>query len=106
MNFYHGHKYLDLSKNLFQKILIQNCKKFPIRLINSKSKEESQIEKELIQLADQLIILNEKLSQMTLESSVNEVQGKIDYCEDKINKLFYQLYELTDDDINLVEMVN
>lgn len=29
MNFYHKEKYLDPSKNLFQKILIVNAKKIP-----------------------------------------------------------------------------
>jgi hypothetical protein len=105
MNFYHGHKYLDLSKNLFQKILIQNCKKFPIRLISKEDKEERQIEKEIIQLTDQLISLNEKLVEMTLESAISEVQGKIDYCEERINKLIYKLYDLTNDEIKLIEMI-
>lgn len=105
MNFYHGHKYLDLSKNLFQKILIQNCKKFPIRLINKEDKEERQIETEIIQLTDQLISLNEKLIEVTLESAISEVQGKIDYCEERINKLIYKLYDLTNDEIKLIEMI-
>lgn len=30
LNFYHKYKYLDIEKNTFQKILIENCKNFPI----------------------------------------------------------------------------
>lgn len=39
MNFYHKYSFLDLEKELFQKILIANCKKFPIpkKLINMES---------------------------------------------------------------------
>lgn len=30
LNFYHKYKFLDIEKNTFQKILIENCKTFPI----------------------------------------------------------------------------
>jgi hypothetical protein len=30
LNFYHKFKYLDIEKNTFQKILIENCKSFPL----------------------------------------------------------------------------
>jgi hypothetical protein len=30
LNFYHKYKYLDIEKNTFQKILIENCKVFPL----------------------------------------------------------------------------
>ncbi|NCU40021.1 hypothetical protein EOL99_04000, partial [Candidatus Falkowbacteria bacterium] len=31
LNFYHRYKYTDPEKNVFQKILIENCKQFPLR---------------------------------------------------------------------------
>ena len=34
INFYHKYMYLDLEKDLFQKILIANCKKLPIKEIS------------------------------------------------------------------------
>ncbi|WP_346856870.1 TaqI-like C-terminal specificity domain-containing protein [uncultured Draconibacterium sp.] len=37
INFYHKYQFLDIEKNTFQKILIENCKQFPIpKLIDSK----------------------------------------------------------------------
>ena len=39
MNFYHRYKFLDLEKNLFQKILIANCKMFPIKEIDYKQQK-------------------------------------------------------------------
>ncbi len=36
LNFYHKYKYTDPEKNVFQKILIENCKKFPLKKINLK----------------------------------------------------------------------
>jgi type I restriction-modification system DNA methylase subunit len=39
MNFYHTEKFLDKSKNLFQKILIQNAKLFPIKKIDNSEQQ-------------------------------------------------------------------
>jgi len=103
LNFYHSHKYLDLSKNLFQKILIQNCKKFPIRVINAKSKSDLESQSEIIKLVDQLLALNKEVLSVSLESKQNQLQNKIDYCENRINQLVYQLYELTEDDVKIIE---
>ena len=41
INFYHKYSFLDLEKELFQKILIANCKKFPIPKKMIKAVEES-----------------------------------------------------------------
>ena len=32
-----------------------------------------------------------------------QIQTKIDYCENKINEIVYQLYELTEEEIKIVE---
>jgi hypothetical protein len=34
LNFFHKYKFLDIEKNTFQKILIENCKIFPIPIVN------------------------------------------------------------------------
>ena len=103
LNFYHSHKYLDLSKNLFQKILIQNCKKFPIRVINAKSKSDLEGQSEIIKLVDQLLALNKEVLSVSLESKLNQLQRKIDYCETRINQIVYQLYDLTEEEIKIIE---
>src|SRR5206468_9537538 len=34
INYYHTYKFLDIEKRLFQKFLIENCKKLPIKVIS------------------------------------------------------------------------
>ncbi|MBQ4508604.1 MAG: N-6 DNA methylase [Paludibacteraceae bacterium] len=53
MNFYHKYRYLDLEKELFQKILIANCKEFPI--------PECPDQQPFIDLADRMLSLNKDL---------------------------------------------
>jgi type I restriction-modification system DNA methylase subunit/REP element-mobilizing transposase RayT len=59
INFYHKHKFLDIEKSLFQKILIANCKKFPI-------KEILIIEQQpFIEKADLMLSLNKELHEVS-----------------------------------------
>ncbi|NTW33859.1 MAG: N-6 DNA methylase, partial [Bacteroidetes bacterium] len=103
INFYHGNKYLDLSKNLFQKILIQNCKKFPIKIIDEKKNKEVQNKNEIINFVDQLLKLNEEKVATKLQTKISQIESQISYCEDKINEIVYELYDLTPEEIKIVE---
>ena len=55
MNFYHKYKFLDIEKNLFQKILIANCKQFPIKNISTKEQQP------FIDLANEMLLLNKEI---------------------------------------------
>lgn len=55
INFYHKYMYLDLEKELFQKILIANCKEFPIPDISLEDQQP------FIELADKMLSLNSQL---------------------------------------------
>ena len=55
MNFYHKFKFLDLEKDIFQKVLIANCKEFPIPEISLEAQQP------FIALADKMLTLNETL---------------------------------------------
>ena len=57
INFYHKYMYLDLEKELFQKILIANCKEFPIPNINADCQQP------FITLADTMLSLNSRLQE-------------------------------------------
>ena len=57
INFYHKYMYLDLEKELFQKILIANCKELPIPAINLESQQP------FVVLADKMLSLNQQLQE-------------------------------------------
>lgn len=52
---------------------------------------------------EHLLKLNKELNNSVLESKKDQVKQKIEYSEDKINELVYQLYDLTKEEIELVE---
>lgn len=103
MNFYHRNKYLDQSKTLFQKILIQDCKTFPIPNIDFKNKKEKTLYDDVIKNVDLLIMLNEERVETKLQTKLLQFESKIDYYEGRINEIVYRLYDLTEDEIKIIE---
>jgi hypothetical protein len=63
--------------------------------------EKSQTE--IIKLVDQLLKLNEEKANTKLQSKMEEIQRYIEFCEEQINIKVYKLYELTTDEIEIVE---
>ena len=51
----------------------------------------------------QLLQLNEEKQHAKLHSKIDQIQNRIDYCEQRINEIVYELYGLTDEEIALVE---
>jgi type I restriction-modification system DNA methylase subunit len=50
------------------------------------------------------VIENQKLIEAsTIPSKIESVKNKIDYCQEKINQLVYELYSLTEEEIAIVE---
>ena len=58
---------------------------------------------ELERLVDQILQLYHRKQDMKAPDILQQIQDKIDYCEDKINKLVYELYGLTEEEIKIIE---
>lgn len=102
LNYFHE----GLSNNegkVFAKVLAVNLSNlpFPKNIINRNRQKEKH--DEIVKLVTQLLQLNLEKSEAKLETKINQLQDKIDYCENKINQLVYQLYELTAEEIKIVE---
>lgn len=103
MNFYHSNKYLDLSKNLFQKILIQNCKNFPIPNIDNFSEVEQNIYNKIIEYVEQIISSKNLLNDSTTDKDKTFYENKCSSLDRQIDRLVYELYGLTEEEIKVVE---
>ncbi len=83
MSFYHKYKFLDTEKVVFPKILIANCKKFPL----PKRKEDN--EKILEQLVNKIIV------------NKGDETDTSNY-ENKIDALVFHLYNFTEEEMMLI----
>ena len=91
------------TKKIFPRILIENLQKLPIKTIDFSNKKEAQAHDQIVKSVEQLLQLNRDLQEATLQTGKDQIQNKIDYHEDKINNLVYQLYDLTEEEINLIK---
>ena len=73
ISFYHRNVFLDLEKVVFQKILIANAKKIPIKMPND------------------------------LSAFIDIIDKKEYYKTDKIDELIYKIYDLTYDEVLIVD---
>jgi hypothetical protein len=103
INFYHRFKYLDLSKNLFQKILIQNCKKFPIINLDLDNKENKFRHNQLVSLVTLMLEAKKQLATAQTEGDKTFLENKCNHLDRQIDNLVYQLYDLTEEEIKIVE---
>jgi len=77
--------------------------KLPIKVIDQTIPGEKDFYDEVTKLVNQLLKLNEEKQQQTLQSKLDQIENRIDYCEQRINDIVYELYGLTKEEIALIE---
>lgn len=97
IGWYFRMKFQISNDDTFPQIMIRDILQFPLPDVDSKN------DGDLNKLVDQLLKLNEEKADAKLETKVLQLESKIDYCENRINEIVYQLYELTDEEIRIVE---
>ena len=85
-------------KNSFPQVSIFSLNSIPI-----KENPDNTVFNEIIKNVDLLLKLNEDKQTTKLQSEFEQIQSRIDYCEDKIDRAVYDLYGLTEEEIGIVE---
>jgi hypothetical protein len=75
----------------------------PIKVIDDKNKTEVQQQEQIIKYVDQLLQLNKDLQTTTLPEKKEQIKSRIEYCEDKINGIVYELYDLSPEEVKIIE---
>ncbi|MGV8964263.1 MAG: Eco57I restriction-modification methylase domain-containing protein [Candidatus Saccharimonadaceae bacterium] len=88
------------EKKTFPKVKKEAILSIPIPII---SKYNTQYYDEIVKLVDHILQLNQEKSETNLQTKITQLESKIDYCENRINEIVYQLYDLTPDEIKIVE---
>lgn len=97
IGWYFRKKFQISDDDTFPQIMIRDILQFPIP--NFRKEDESDLSK----LVSQLLQLNQEKAETKLDSKINQLQSKIDYCEERINQIVYKLYDLTKAEIKIVE---
>lgn len=96
ISFFHRNTSANAFKGTFPKVLLQDLRQLPI--VNA----EKIIQSEIANLVTKIIALNQDISTTNLKTQTIQIQGKIDYYENRINELVYQIYELTPEEVKII----
>ncbi len=75
----------------------------PIRTIDFDDAEDVKKHDRMVGLVEQMLDLNKKLPEAKTDHDKNLIQRQIDYTDSEIDKLVYELYGLTEEEIKIVE---
>lgn len=105
MTFYHRKKFLDEFKMRFQKILIKDARRFPIRVIALTNKTDQAAHDNIVKLVEKMLVLHQQLAAAKTPQDTTLLQRQIAATDRQIDQLVYALYGLTDEEIALIEQL-
>ncbi len=77
--------------------------KLPIRRIDFNKTDEKKMHDNMVQLVEQMLSLNKQLTEAKIDHDQTLIQRQIDATDNQIDKLVYELYDLTPEEIAIVE---
>jgi type I restriction-modification system DNA methylase subunit/predicted type IV restriction endonuclease len=93
-------KNVNLDRAAFPKINTNTMSSFPIPNLSSIDKVTRAT---IIKFVDNLLMLNQQLQTMKLETQRQQIQRTINHSERKIDELVYGLYGMREDEIEIIE---
>ncbi len=75
----------------------------PIRFIDEKNKDDKSLHEEIIRNVDSLLKLYPEISVSRLQTKTEQLEKRVEHHVSRIDEIVYQLYELTPDEIKIVE---
>jgi len=98
---------LERISNIFQGGWITCTKQYfgelPIRTINFSDPTDKASHDRMVALVEQMLSLNKKLAEAKTDHEKTNLQRQIEATDRQIDRLVYDLYELTDEEIRIVE---
>jgi hypothetical protein len=103
LSWFHHRRNPKALKQLFPKVLVSDLRKLPIRTINSGEKSDKAAHDRMVMLVDSMLGLHEQLAAAKSAAQRGVIQRQIDATDAEIDRLVYDLYGLTAEEIAVVE---
>jgi len=103
MNFYHRKVFLDEFKMRFQKVLIKDCRRFPILCTNGSGPSVRAHHDHIVGLVQQMLALNKRVINAKTDQEGVVLKRQIEVTDRQIDRVVYELYGLTEQEILVVE---
>ena len=98
-NFYYSKNFSNGSN------LTVNISKTFLEMLPLPKEPNANIVNKICNLVESQLLLNKEIKTVNLQTKKDQIEQKILHNEDRINDLIYQLYDLVDDEIQLIDNV-
>ncbi|MBM2815981.1 MAG: fused endonuclease-methyltransferase [Ignavibacteria bacterium] len=102
IQYYYSNNY-KAETEIFPKIRIGQVKQLPIRSIDFSNRAEKQMHDKLVELVEQMLENQKYLHDATNDSDKKMYKNICDSIDGQIDRLVYKLYDLTEEEIGIVE---
>jgi len=103
LSWFHHRRNPKALKQLFPKVLVSDLRKLPIRRINSAEKSDKVAHERMVMLVDSMLGLHKQLAAAKSAAERAIIQRQIEATDAEIDRLVYDLYGLTAEEIAIVE---
>ena len=106
LNYYYKY-FLKSKKKVFSEIQARQVSQLPIKVIDFLDKDKKTVHDKLVKLTDKILDLNDELQKAPQDSNKwNSIKEEIERTDKKIDEEAYKLYNLTPEEIKIVENSN
>ncbi|MEA3487029.1 MAG: TaqI-like C-terminal specificity domain-containing protein, partial [Thermodesulfobacteriota bacterium] len=103
LSWYHRYSSPKGIRKAFPKVLIGDIRKFPIPLMVLEDKKQKSYHDQIAHSVKQIIDLHRQIDQAKAPQAKTVLQRQIETTDRQIDRLVYELYELTEEEIKIVE---
>ena len=96
MNFYYT-KFLKSTKKVFSEIQARQIGELPFINITGKDKTQKSDHDEIVKNVEAILVLYKEIKNHKLQIQIDQINERINHCEEKINELVYKLYGLSEE---------
>jgi hypothetical protein len=89
----------------FQKILIKDCRRLPIRAVDGQNRQEIKLRSDLVAAVRRLMSMRSELADARTAREITVIERQVTTVDREIDGLVYQLYGLDASEIVAVENV-
>jgi hypothetical protein len=103
ITWYHHKRSPKSQKALFPKVLVSDIAKLPIRPIDFSDKSDKAKHDKIVTLVERMMDLHDRLAGAKAPDDKTKLQRQIDATDREIDRLVYNLYGLTEEEVGIVE---
>jgi len=105
LNFYYL-EFLKSSKKIFSEIQARQVTQLPIKKLNLSNDKDKKIHNKIVSMAFQMLNLQKELQKTTKNTDrYSRLKNETEKLDEKIDQAIYKLYELTDEEIKIIENI-